>query len=310
MKNKILLFVVILLSAVLVFIDKEAKKNNYVVPLPIEEGTSPITIKLLNEANGNIMEINLEDYVVGVVSAEMPASFNLEALKAQAVAARTYALYKKQTRNLNYDVIIGTKDQAYQNNKELLTKWGLDFFKYFLKVREAVKDTQSEVITYNGELINAFYFSMSNGYTENCELVFVADLPYLNSVPSKWDNESLQNYQYTKTMSQEEFCEKLNITCHSLIINNEIRSGANRVLTIDINGTTWKGTTIRSLLGLRSTDFQIDIKENEINITTKGYGHGVGMSQYGANGMANSGYSYQDILKYYYQNTEIVKINV
>ena len=124
----------------------------------------------------------------------------------------------------------------------------------------------------------------------------------------KWDNESLNNYEYKKSISKSDFCNLLNIPCDTLEINNEQRSNTNRVNEITINNTTFKGTEVRTKLSLRSTDFKIEIKESEIEITTKGFGHGVGMSQYGANGMAKDGYQYEEILKHYYQNTEIKKI--
>ena len=306
MKNKILLAVVIMLTAILIIVNLSIKKVTE--PIVMEEGKEPIVIRLLDESTNEITNINLEDYIIGVVAAEMPASFELEALKAQAVAARTFAMYKKETRNLDYDLIKGVKDQAYKDNKTLLAQWKVNFFTNYLKIRQAVEETQGQVLTYNGEVINAFYFSMSNGYTENCELVFAQDLPYLNSVSSKWDNESLNNYSYTINFSKEDFCSSLGITCDSVEIQDITRSDSNRVLTITINNQTFKGTEMRSKLGLRSTDFDIVINESGVTITTRGYGHGVGMSQYGANGMAKEGYSYEEIVKYYYQNTEITNL--
>lgn len=306
MKNKILLAVVIMLTAILIIVNLSIKKVTE--PIVMEEGKEPIVIRLLDESTNEITNINLEDYIIGVVAAEMPASFELEALKAQAVAARTFAMYKKETRNLDYDLIKGVKDQAYKDNKTLLAQWKVNFFTNYLKIRQAVEETQGQVLTYNGEVVNAFYFSMSNGYTENCELVFAQDLPYLNSVSSKWDNESLNNYSYTINFSKEDFCSSLGITCDSVEIQDITRSDSNRVLTITINNQTFKGTEMRSKLGLRSTDFDIVINESGVTITTRGYGHGVGMSQYGANGMAKEGYSYEEIVKYYYQNTEITNL--
>ena len=306
MKNKILLAVVFILTAILLIVSLSIKKVTE--PIVVEEGKEPIIIRLLDESTNEITNINLEDYIIGVVAAEMPASFELEALKAQAVAARTFAMYKKETRNLDYDLIKGVKDQAYKDNKTLLAQWKVNFFTNYLKIRQAVEETQGQVLTYNGEVINAFYFSMSNGYTENCELVFAQDLPYLNSVSSKWDNESLNNYSYTINFSKEDFCSSLGITCDNVEIQDITRSDSNRVLTITINNQTFKGTEMRSKLGLRSTDFDIVINESGVTITTRGYGHGVGMSQYGANGMAKESYSYEEIVKYYYQNTEITNL--
>ncbi len=309
MTNKILLSVVLILTVTLLSILSYAEKQDYTIPIPPIDGEEPITIRLLNETDNSITTINLEDYIVGVVAAEMPASFEQEALKAQAVAARTFAIYKKNTRkNLNYDLIMGVKDQAYKDNRTLLSQWGLSFFPNYLKIRDAVKETQGEVVTYNDEVINAFYFSMSNGYTENSELVFKQDLPYLNQVDSSWDNASLTNYEVTKSIKKEDFCNALEIDCYDIKIENIERTNSNRVNTITINGETWKGTEIRSKLGLRSTDFDLNISDTEITFVTRGYGHGVGMSQYGANGMAKENYTYKQILEHYYQNTKIEKI--
>ncbi len=309
MKNKILLLIVILLFGGVIFIpQKKELEENKEIKEEVKEDNKAIFVNLLNEETNTITKENLEEYVVGVVSAEMPSVFNMEALKAQAVAARTYALYKKQTRNLSYDLIIGTKDQAYKNNETLLNLWQTNFFANYLKIREAVESTKGEVLTYQGEVINAFYFSMSNGYTEKSELVFSQSLPYLNSVSSSWDNEVLPNFTYTVTLSKQDFCQKLDITCDVISVDAIKRSDTHRVLEITINNKSFKGTVFRSLLNLRSTDLELALKEDEIQITTKGYGHGVGMSQYGANGMASEGYTYEDILKYYYQKTEIKNI--
>ena len=309
MKNKILLAVVLILTIILFIVTKNVKQI-YFELVPVNDKTKKITVNLLNESDGSIKNVNIEDYIIGVVAAEMPASFEPEALKAQAVAARTYAMYKKETRNLDYDLIIGTKDQAYQTNEELLKKWGVSFFKNYLKVRDAVLATEGEILTYNGQTINAFYFSMSNGYTENVESVFKSDLPYLKSVPSTWDNESIKNYEFTKTISKEDFCKSLEIPCDNIKIENIQKTSSNRVASLTINDKTFLGTKVRSLLGLRSTDFTIECLDNDIKITTKGYGHGVGMSQYGANGMAKENHNYKEILNYFYQNTEISKKNV
>lgn len=311
MRNKILLSIVIILSLILILVVCYSKKTNYYFPMPsaVKQEESPITIRLLNEATNEITTVNLEDYIIGVVAAEMPSSFEIEALKAQAVAARTYAMYKKTHRNLDYDCIIGTKDQAYKNNEQLLKQWNFLFFKNYLKIRDAVLATRNEILTYNNEVINAFYFSMSNGQTENSELVFKENLPYLNSVESKWDNETLKNYEVTKTIPRYEFCDKLKITCDAITIENENRSPSNRVLNIEINQKSYTGTQIRQLLTLRSTDFSINYDDENIYITTKGFGHGVGMSQYGANGMAKEGKKYQEILNHYYQNTQISQIS-
>jgi len=330
LKNKILLSIIILLSITLVLevsFKSETNFSLYEKEIGTQDSNEQIEtykkeekkieetkdfendriIKVYDPKTKEINEMKLEDYIIGVVAAEMPVSFESEALKAQAVAARTFALYKMEHRNLDYDIIIGVSDQAYNNLDEMHQKWQNNFEQNYNKVKEAVLNTQNEIITYQGKTIESFYFSMSNGYTENCELVFQEQLPYLTSVESNWDNENIKNYEVQKKVSKSEFCQILSINCNNIIISDIKRTEAKRVDTITINDKTLKGVEMRKLLSLRSTDFDIEIGE-EVVITTRGFGHGVGMSQYGANGMAKEGKDYQQILKYYYQNIEISKI--
>ena len=152
--------------------------------------------------------------------------------------------------------------------------------------------------------IKAYYYAMSNGYTESSLNAFNEETEYLNIIPSPFDEDN----QEISTISKETFCQKLNINCQNISIQNIKKNESNRISTIEINSKKFTGLEIRELLGLRSTDFTIKILNNNIEITTKGYGHGVGMSQYGANNMAKEGYHYDEILKYYYQNIEIASI--
>lgn len=263
-------------------------------------------ISLLNPEDNTIAKMNLEDYVVGVVAAEMPALFQEEALKAQAVAARTYALYKMQHTQENYDVIADISNQAYLTKEEMQDKWQQDYDKYYAKIKKAVEDTNSQVMTYNDQVIIAYYFAMSNGKTEDASIVFGEKEDYLESVDSFWD-KNVDNFVVTNTIAKEEFCTQLNLDCTNIRIGEITRSNTNRVNKIVINDEEFKGTTIRSKLNLRSTDFDIEVTDKGINITTRGYGHGVGMSQYGANEMAKLGFTYEEILKYYYKNVNLTK---
>jgi len=298
MQNRILLLVTICLSLVLLFM---GSSNTTFF------NTKPnITIKDTN--TNKISKLDLEEYIIGVVAAEMPASFNLEALKAQAIASRTYAVYKMETSNKEYDVVTDVSNQSYITIEEMKNKWGNDFEKYYTKISTAVNDTLGQVLTYNNKIIEAYYFAMSNGYTEDVSLVFSEDRDYLKSVKSIYENESLKNFLVETEFTKEEICKKLEITCNSLSFKNIERSNTGRVKTLMINDKIYKGTEIRTKLRLRSTDFDIESNNNKITITTRGYGHGVGMSQYGANGMANAGYDYEKILKYYYKNIEISSI--
>ena len=250
-----------------------------------------------------VVDLNLEDYVIGVVACEMPASFNIEALKAMAVSARTFALYKIKT-NKNYKLSTTTKDQCYITKSQMKKNWGNNYKKNYKKIESAVNDTANMYMTYKDKIIISFYFSISNGYTENCENVFSQKLDYLKSVDSSWDKE----YSYKKKtvkFNEKDFLNRLGIKSDRVIKNKISRSKTGRINKIEINNKSFKGTVFRKLLGLRSTDFDIKIKDNFVYISTRGYGHGVGMSQYGANAMAKKGYKYDEILKYYYTGIKI-----
>ena len=261
------------------------------------------TIKLrLN--TGETINIALEDYVIGVVGSEMPALFNSEALKAQAVAARTYALKKTSS---GATLTATTSDQVYKTKDQLKAMWGNSYNTYYNKVKNAVLATSGEVMTYNGSYIDAVYFSTSNGRTEDPVYVWNYTAPYLKSVDSKWD-VGTTFFNATKTISKAEISSKLgvNLTSVSEITINSSTTGS-RVNSVTIAGKEFTGVQIRNLLGLRSTDFTVSESGDNIVFTTKGWGHGVGMSQYGANGMANAGYSYSQILKHYYTGISIIR---
>lgn len=298
MINKILLGISLILFVVMLVVVSTKNTNH---SFNIEENIIKVSI------NNEIIELEIEDYLVGVLASEMPASFELEALKAQAVASRSYAIYKMNNTSGDYDIVASVKNQGYLTEEERKVLWSNDFETYENKLKQAVEETKNEVMYYNDEVIEAFYFSMSNGYTEDASFVFNEEIPYIKMVESSYDNESINNFIVNKTYSKEEFCSLLNITCEHINISNITYTNSNRVDEITINNKTFKGTEIRTLLNLRSTDFTININD-EIEIITKGYGHGVGMSQYGANGMAKEGYTYQEILNYYYQNITIKKL--
>lgn len=243
------------------------------------------------------LSLDLDDYLFGVVGGEMPALFNQEALKAQAVASRSYLL-----SNSKLVVSSTINDQLYLTNYELKDKWGASYAQYSVKIKEAIAKTKNEVITRNGKILKTYYFSMSNGYTEDSQTVF--NTTNFTSVASPYEL-SLPNFEVNKEFTKEELLTKLNLS--EIEIEEPIRDESNHVKSIKINGKEYTGIEIRKLLNLRSTDFTI-IKQNDNYIfKTKGYGHGVGMSQYGANEMAKQGKSYIEILKYYYQNTKISK---
>lgn len=252
--------------------------------------------------NGNTINIELEDYVIGVVAAEMPASFHIEALKAQSVIARTYSLNKLSKGVTLTD---NNSTQNYIDIDQMRNKWGADFDKYYNKIKDAVLSTEGTTLKYNDEYIDAVYFSTSNGYTEDSINVWGNDIPYLKSVESYWDRDASSFFR-TQTMDLNTFNSKLgtNISNGDEISIIE-RNGSSRVNKISVGGKIFSGVQFRNILGLRSADFDIGLNDNLLTITTRGYGHGVGMSQYGANGMAQNGYNYKQILSHYYSNVSI-----
>lgn len=266
-----------------------------------EEKENLVTIY---RSNGTVLQIEMEEYIVGVVAAEMPASFNTEALKAQAVIARTYAL-KKISRGEALTDTVST--QSYIDVSQMKIKWGSDYSKYYNKIVNAVNSTKGEYLTYNGQYIEAVYHSTSNGYTEDSANVWGKSYPYLKSVESSWDKSAssylkITNKEFDTVMKTLgiEYDENADIT---IISRNE----SGRVSEVKIGDNTYSGVELRNLLGLRSADFDIEVKDGNMIIITRGYGHGVGLSQYGANGMAKAGYSYKQIINHYYSDVKINK---
>lgn len=256
-----------------------------------------------------IIKVPFEDYIVGVLAGEMPVSFELEALKAQAVAARSYVMKKMQANiDKEYDVVDTVMNQVYLDDEHLQEVWKDDYTNNINKIKQAVLETFNEYLEYDGKVVDAMFFSTSVGATENSEEVFTSKVPYLRSVESTWDSIS-PVYEVNYTFSLEDFYNKLNLS-YSETLNIELldTTSTGRVKKLKINGVTLEGNTVVSNLKLKSNHFTIKLDNNKIYITTKGYGHGVGMSQYGAQAMALEGYKYDEILKYYYQGVEIKKI--
>ena len=267
-------------------------------------------VRVKREKKNVIEKIPLENYVMGVLSGEMPTTFPMEALKAQAVAARTYVLRKiEYAKNQEYDVVDTVANQVYYSNGELKERWKKEYNEKINLIQKAVLETKGEYLTYQGQIVNAFFFSTSTGYTENCEEVFQENLPYLRSVKSDWEKDISPVFEDSKTFTIQEFYEKLNLDSNSnFSIQVTKTTSTGRVKEIQINGKLFLASDVTKALGLRSSFFEITKNDNQIIIHTKGFGHGVGMSQYGAYGMAKNGSNYQEILKYYYQGVDIKKI--
>lgn len=256
-------------------------------------------------------KLSLDKYLVGVVAAEMPAEFELEALKAQALSARTYIVKQmmgKEKTGLPDGALVTDTEmhQVFKNEKELKQIWGMDYKWKIKKISQAVKETDGQILMYDGEPITATFFSTSNGYTENSEDYWSNPFPYLRSVSSPWDEKS-PKFSSQKIIPKAEFERKLGVSLKNGSSLGKIvaRTEGRRVGKVDINGKVLSGKEIREKLELKSSDFTWTLKGNNIVINTKGYGHGVGMSQYGANGMAQEGKNYQEIVKHYYKGVEV-----
>lgn len=278
------------------------------VPTPEPEDTSPEShmISVLR-TSGQVEQMDLEEYICRVVLGEMPASFQMEALKAQAVAARTYALRSVSGSGKHGDQIICTSSQccqAYCEPESYIRNGGS--FRNVEKVFSAVRQTAGEVIYYNDKLIMATYFSSAGDTTEDAKAVWGNAVPYLTAVSSPEGDDVFDGE--TVTFSLHEFQSRLGLSLNgkpSEWIGAIAYTAGGGVESIVIGDEVYKGTKIRSLFGLRSTDFAVSVTETAVTFTTNGYGHRVGLSQYGAQAMAGEGSDYRDILTHYYTGTNL-----
>lgn len=274
---------------------------------------SQIPINVYRTATKTIETLPIESYIEGVVAAEMPAEFELEALKAQALAARTYIVRRLQERSFNDvpkgAVVLDTvQHQVFIDDKQQRERWGEQYAWKSKKIQQAVLATAGEVLTYGGKPIDATFFSTSNGYTENADEYWAEKIPYLKSVPSPWDSESPRYLQKT-TIPLVEFEQKLGVRLDTPAMQGNSgrwytvlsETTGKRVGKVRVGDKEFSGRELRERLGLNSTAFSMQLKSNGVEITTNGYGHGVGMSQWGANGMAKAGKSAEQIVKYFYQ---------
>lgn len=300
----VLLFFVILIPYFIVtlFIS-EQKANEF-------QFGSNLVVRVKREKTGEIEEVPFESYVLGVLAGEMPIRFHEEALKAQAVAARSYVLKKMEAnQDKEYDIVDTVMNQVYLDTDYLKNAWKEDYSKNIEKLKKVIFETTGEYLSYEGDVIEAFFFSTSTGMTENSGEVFQKQLPYLVSVKSEWDQDVSPVFQENVTLSLYDFYTKLGLPYNqNLKIEVTKTTSTGRVKELCINGVSFTGSEVYSKLGLRSTFFSIVKDGTNVVITTKGYGHGVGMSQWGANAMAKDGSTYDQILKHYYNGVEIDEI--
>ena len=279
------------------------------------------TIKLLHCDTGETEEMQLDDYIVGVVCAEMPANFMEEAIKAQAVVARTYTIYSimhNKNKHEGADICDDSNCcQAWISKEKRIAKWEENNKEeYWNKIVEAVNSTKGKIITYNGEAIDAFFHSNSGGITETPVNVWGGtNYPYLQSVETSGEDAYTQ-YSSEVVINKDELINKIKEKhseleidfskedCISILEYNE----SGRVKTIKIGNINISGVELRSLIGLKSTNFEFEINGDAIKFYVKGYGHGVGMSQTGADSMAKEGKNYEEIIKHFYTNVEIIDL--
>ncbi len=265
------------------------------------------TVSLFNTSDNSTCTMSMDEYLTGVVAAEMPAAFEEEALKAQAVAARTYTMYKSASNDHEADVCTDfTHCQAYLSGEEMHANWGNDYDFYLSKIKNAVYSTSGEFLTYNDEPIMAVFHSMGGGQTQNSGDVWGSQLPYLTSVPSPGE-EAAANYTTTLTLTFDQFRQTVadkypgaKIESY-LDVSQPTLTESGHVKSILIGTVSIPGSTLRSMFNLRSTKFTITFSGENVTFNVTGYGHGVGMSQYGANAMAKEGKTYREILSHYYR---------
>lgn len=257
--------------------------------------------KVIIQTEDQVLSIPLEEYLIGVIAGEMPVSFEKEALKAQAVASRTFVL----SRNLKVDNT--TQSQVYLTENEMKENWGEQYEKNRKKIEEAISETKGEVMTYQGEYISALFFSSSNGKTVNSEDYFTGEVAYLKSVDSHWDTTIDPHNMREKTFTKEQLADIFQVSPEHIEVISYTSSGY--VEKVMINQKTYTGREMREKLSLASSCFEIKFSSKGYTFITKGNGHGVGMSQYGAQAMALENKNYQDILHHYYQNIQIESID-
>ena len=276
--------------------------------------TDSTSFRVLNTENDKVTKIKTEDYIFSVVAAEMPALYEDEALKAQAVAAYTFALSRRaENKDKSYDITTDyTIDQSYITEADAKKKWGENAEEYEKKIRNAVKGVSGYVITHNGSPIISVYHAISSGKTEDSENVWGVSLPYLKSVNSVGDKLS-EDYKTETEFTLEQLKEKLNEEfeikdTEDGIFKDISRTASGTVENITVYGKEVTGTRLRSILNLRSSNFEIEEKDGKYKFITYGYGHGVGMSQNGANYMAKQGSDFKEILMHYYTDCKIEKL--
>jgi len=285
-------------------------------PAPAAVSDAAMTLRVLH--GGAVEEMDMAAYLLGVLRAEMPASFELEALKAQAIAARTYTLYKMRGGLIaNHPQADACDDitccKAYLTAADAAAAWGGMALYYEEKLARAVAETDGQVVLYDGEPILAVFFSSANGHTQNAGAVWVEDLPYLQSVTSPEGEDLVPNYYSVASFPAERF-RALFLAAYPEAelsgppeswVRDVVRSDAGFVTSLTVGGVRVRGNELRTILSLRSPSFSVSADAGGLTFRVTGYGHGVGMSQYGANALAQQGLRAEEILTHYFTGTQV-----
>lgn len=318
MKKTVLFSLVILLSMLLIPLialpeSKTLAQTSSITVPAIENIALDENVNVSITESGKIEKMSVKEYLFGVVAGEMPALYEKEALKAQTVCAYTFLKWRqKENYSKNYDITDDyTKDQCYINKSSAIKKWGSKAEEYSEKIENAIAEVYGETLNYKGEIILSVYHSISSGYTESAENVWGKDYPYLKAVSSEEDKLA-ENYISTCKITVEDFKKTLNGKTRfgenaKDYFSDFVRTPSAGVKSVKIGDTVFTGSDIRTLFNLKSINFDVTFKDNCFIFTVYGYGHGVGMSQNGANCMAKNGSTYEEILKHYYTDCEINK---
>lgn len=304
------------------FDDASAPSGSDETPTPTGEIAAPgerdSAKRLRIQIQGEVQEMDMGTYLLGVLRAEMPASFEEEALKAQAIAARTYTLYRiRGGGSANHPDADACDDhtccKAYLSAEQAAANWGSMAVYYEEKLARAVSETDGEVLLYDGVPILAVFFSSADGSTQGAGDVWMNDLPYLQKVDSPENEELVPNYYSTAAFTAEEF-KSLVLQSYpnadfsgdaSTWVRDIVRNDSDYVASVTVGGVKLRGNDLRTALSLRSPSFTVEYKDNTFTFHVTGYGHGVGMSQYGANALAKEGYSAEEIVQHYFSGATV-----
>lgn len=311
----ILSFMLILPLSVMKKPEAEAVATSPKAISPQKEVSDTGIFRISDSKTGAVTEMKANEYIFGVLAAEMPALYNDEALKAQAVASYTFACYRRaENKDKEYDLTTDfNTDQSFITEEKAREKWGDKADEYCNKLKNAIEEVENLAVTYDGKPILAVYHAVSSGKTEDCKNVWGGDYPYLKAIASPGDTLA-PDYISKATFSEEEVKKKLSEKC---VISGEPanyfkslkRTSSGTVISAEVCGSTLSGSEIRALFSLRSSNFEVRCKDGEFCFTVYGYGHGVGMSQYGADYMAKQGSDFKEILLHYYSGCKVEKLS-